>query len=111
MLRKMMYLTIKCMADVADDVIIVTASLTKDMTGKEDSYKAGAIRALAVITEGTMLQSIERYFKQSIVDRNSQVASAALVSAVHLMKDNHDIVKRWVGEITRAMDSRSKMVQ
>jgi len=111
MLRRMMYLTIKCMATLADDVIIVTASLTKDMTGTEDAYKAGAIRALSVITEGAMLQSIERYFKQSIVDKNSQVASAALVSAVHLMKDNHEIVKRWVGEITRAMESRSKMVQ
>jgi len=30
----MVYLCIKLMADIADDVIIVTSSLTKDMTGK-----------------------------------------------------------------------------
>ena len=30
------YLTIKGMAPIADDVIIVTSSLTKDMTGKEE---------------------------------------------------------------------------
>jgi len=30
----MVYLGIKLMADIADDVIIVTSSLTKDMTGK-----------------------------------------------------------------------------
>jgi len=33
-LRRMVYLCIKLMADIADDVIIVTSSLTKDMTGK-----------------------------------------------------------------------------
>ena len=30
------YLTIKGMAPIAEDVIIVTSSLTKDMTGKEE---------------------------------------------------------------------------
>ncbi|KAL3221364.1 hypothetical protein MRX96_005098 [Rhipicephalus microplus] len=35
---------------VAEDVIIVTSSLTKDMTGKEDLYRASAIRALCKIT-------------------------------------------------------------
>lgn len=33
-LRKLVYLSIKQMADIANDVIIVTSSLTKDMTGK-----------------------------------------------------------------------------
>lgn len=41
---------------MADDVIIVTSSLTKDMTGKEDGYRAAAIRALCKITDSSMLQ-------------------------------------------------------
>ena len=32
------------LSTISDDVIIVTSSLTKDMTGKEDSYRAAAIR-------------------------------------------------------------------
>eukprot|EP00039_Didymoeca_costata_P018561 m.333994 g.333994 ORF g.333994 m.333994 type:complete len:867 (-) comp17263_c0_seq1:57-2657(-) len=110
-MRKMMYLTIKAMAKIADDVIIVTSSLTKDMTGKEDAYRGGAIRALSAITDASMIQSVERYFKQSIVDRNAAVASAALVSSLHLMKDNHDVVKRWVNEATQALNSPNNMVQ
>ena len=39
------------MSKIADDVIIVTSSLTKDMTGKEDQYRASAIRALITITD------------------------------------------------------------
>lgn len=39
-------------------------SLTKDMTGREDIYRAPAIRALCCIIDGSMLQAIERYMKQ-----------------------------------------------
>ncbi len=51
MVRRMVYLFIKEMANIADDVIIVTSSLTKDMTGKEDHYRGPAIRALCKITD------------------------------------------------------------
>ena len=37
-LRRMVYLGIKSLAKVSDDVIIVTSSLTKDMSGKEERY-------------------------------------------------------------------------
>ncbi len=44
-------LGIKELAPIAEDVIIVTSSLTKDMTGKEDLYRPAAIRALCAITD------------------------------------------------------------
>jgi len=47
----MVYLVIKEMANIAEDVIIVTSSLTKDMTGKEDQFRGPAIRALCKITD------------------------------------------------------------
>ncbi|KAJ8947739.1 hypothetical protein NQ318_018001 [Aromia moschata] len=110
-LRRMVYLGIKELSPIADDVIIVTSSLTKDMTGKEDMYRAAAIRALCSITDATMLQAIERYMKQAIVDRNSAVSSAALVSSLHMMKLAPDVVKRWVNEAQEAINSDNFMVQ
>lgn len=50
-LRRLVYLAIKEMSKIADDVIIVTSSLTKDMTGKEDQYRASAIRALCSVID------------------------------------------------------------
>ena len=50
-LRRMVYLGIKELSHIAEDVIIVTSSLTKDMTGKEDHYRGAAIRALCTITD------------------------------------------------------------
>ncbi|XP_075238587.1 coat protein (coatomer) gamma isoform X1 [Lycorma delicatula] len=110
-LRRMVYLGIKELSSLAEDVIIVTSSLTKDMTGREDLYRAAAIRALCSITDVTMLQAIERYMKQAIVDRNPAVSSAALVSSLHLTKVAGEVVKRWVNEAQEAVNSDSIMVQ
>jgi len=116
-LRRMVYLGIKSLSTIAEDVIIVTSSLTKDMTGKEDMYRASAIRALCTITDATMLQAIERYMKQAIVDRSSAIASAALVSALHMSGRAAggpafgDVIKRWSNEAQEAVASDSVMVQ
>ncbi|XP_022234637.2 coatomer subunit gamma [Drosophila obscura] len=110
-LRRMVYLGIKELSSVAEDVIIVTSSLTKDMTGKEDLYRAAAIRALCSITDHTMLQAVERYMKQCIVDKNAAVSCAALVSSLRLATTAGDVVKRWANEAQEAMNSDNVMVQ
>jgi len=54
-----------------------------------------------------MLQTIERYMKQAIVDKNPGISSAALVSCLHLCKNTSatDIVKRSLNEIQEALNS------
>ncbi|KAL6531839.1 hypothetical protein OROMI_028202 [Orobanche minor] len=110
-LRRMVYLMIKELSPCADEVIIVTSSLMKDMNSRTDMYRANAIRVLCRITDGTLLTQIERYLKQAIVDKNPVVASAALVSGVHLLQTNPEIVKRWSNEVQEAVQSRAALVQ
>ncbi|XP_040945172.1 coatomer subunit gamma isoform X2 [Gossypium hirsutum] len=110
-LRRMVYVIIKELSPSADEVIIVTSSLMKDMTSKTDMYRANAIRVLCRITDGTLLTQIERYLKQAIVDKNPVVASAALVSGIHLLQTNREIVKRWSNEVQEAVQSRAALVQ
>ncbi|XP_031392812.1 coatomer subunit gamma [Punica granatum] len=110
-LRRMVYLMIKELSPSSDEVIIVTSSLMKDMNSKTDMYRANAIRVLCRITDGTLLTQIERYLKQAIVDKNPVVASAALVSGIHLLQSNPEIVKRWSNEVQEAMQSRAALVQ
>lgn len=110
-LRRMVYLIIKELSPSADEVIIVTSSLMKDMNSKTDMYRANAIRVLCRITDGTLLGQIERYLKQAIVDKNPVVASAALVSGIHLLQTTPDIVKRWSNEVQEAIQSRAALVQ
>jgi len=115
-LRRMVYLFIKEVAETCnpDDVIIVTSSLTKDMTCDVDLYRANALRVLARIIDAAMLGAIERYVKQAIVDSSGMVSSAALVSATHLFvaaPENAVIVRRWIGETQEATASPNEMVQ
>lgn len=110
-LRRMVYLVLKELTPIADDVIIVMSSLTKDMNSKTDLYRANAMRVLTGVTDNTLLGQIERYLKQAIVDREPFVASAALVSGVHLMRTSSDIIKRWINEVQEALQSKSMMVQ
>ena len=48
---------------------------------------------------------------QAIVDKAAVVASAVLVSALHLLGHNAEIVKRWTNEIQEAVQSKHTMVQ
>jgi len=110
-LRRLVYLGIKELCCMAEHTIIVTSSLTKDMNGREDQYRAPAIRALCRITDPSMLQQVERYMKQAIVDRNHAVSSAALVSCRHIHSHSPDMVKRQVAEVTEQCQAQNMMVQ
>lgn len=111
-LRRMCYLTIKAMSSMTENAFIITQSLTKDMNGKNDSFRGSSVRALCSIMDSSTIMTIERYMKQAIVDKSPHVASAALVSAFHLArKGQQDTVKRWVNEAQEATSSDNTMVQ
>jgi len=135
---------------VAEDVIIVTSSLQKDMNAKgEQMYRSNAVRALCKITDvrfflsfffssfipaffsdlnltlnhcnyfgmqsllcffcqSSLIAGIERFLKQAIVDKQTSVASAALVSSMHLWAQNKEVVKRWVNEVQEAMNNKGE---
>ncbi|KAI9485580.1 MAG: adaptin N terminal region-domain-containing protein [Benjaminiella poitrasii] len=106
-LRQMMYLVIKELSGIAQDVIMVTQSLIKDIQSKQESiYRPNAIRALCLITDPSMIQGIERIIKASIVDKNPSVSAAALVSAYHLFGASKDIVRRWATEVQEAAHAK-----
>jgi coatomer protein complex subunit gamma len=52
-----------------------------------------------------MLQALERYLKQAIVDKLPTVASAALVRSYQLTHTSGELVKRWVSEVQEALNS------
>lgn len=58
-----------------------------------------------------MVQSIERYLKQAVVDKSPAIASAVLTSAYKLMDVCPDIIKRWTNEVQEAASGSRIMVQ
>ncbi|KAH9486336.1 putative coatomer subunit gamma [Psilocybe cubensis] len=107
-LRQAVYLAIKELAASAEDVIMVTASIMKDIQpNSEVIYRPNAIRALCKIIDPSMAQGVERFFKAAIVDKNPAIASAALVSAYHLFPNAKEVVRRWVNEVQEAVSAKS----
>ncbi|GJN89716.1 hypothetical protein Rhopal_002703-T1 [Rhodotorula paludigena] len=106
-LRQMVYLVIKELSNIAEDVIMVTSSIMKDMQPNlEVIYRPNAIRALCRIIDGSMIVGVERFFKAAIVDRNTSISSAALVSSYHLQPIARDVIKRWANEAAEAVQNK-----
>ncbi|MBW0508929.1 hypothetical protein O181_048644, partial [Austropuccinia psidii MF-1] len=104
-LRQMVYLTIKELSHLAQDVLMVTSSIMKDMQPNlEVIYRPNAIRALCSVIDGSMIQAVERFYKSAIVDRNASISSAALVSAYHLFPIAKDVIKRWANETQESLN-------
>ncbi|KIM27460.1 hypothetical protein M408DRAFT_71118 [Serendipita vermifera MAFF 305830] len=103
-LRQAVYLAVKELSSTAEDVIMVTSSIMKDMQSNAEAiYRPNAIRALCRIIDPSMVQGVERFFKAAIVDKNSAISSAALVSSYHLFPVSKEVIKRWVNEAQEAV--------
>lgn len=59
------------------------------------------------LPQGQMIQGVERFFKAAIVDRNTSISSAALVSSYHLHPIAKDVIKRWANEAQEALSPKS----
>ncbi|KAG9509598.1 Coatomer subunit gamma, partial [Fragariocoptes setiger] len=112
-LRRLVYIGIKELSKQAENVYVVTSSLTSGVnsSGDDPAIRASALRALCQITDVTTFQGIERYLKQAIVDKHPVLASAALVSSLRLSSTVPHGLTRWANEIQEALNSNSPMVQ
>ena len=107
-LRQMVYLVIKELSTIAEDVIMVTSSIMKDIQANQEViYRPNAIRALARIIDAQSVQSVERLFKSALVDRSPAISSASLVSSYHLYTLSPTIIKRWSNEAQEAVNAKA----
>lgn len=112
-LRRLTYIGIKALSQQADNVYVVTSSLTTDVNSSRDdpAVRASALRALCQISDASTFTTIERYLRQSVVDKHPVVASAALTSLMRIAQVNGEVVRRCTNEIQAALNSDSPMVQ
>ncbi|ODV96250.1 hypothetical protein PACTADRAFT_49632 [Pachysolen tannophilus NRRL Y-2460] len=104
-LRQMVYLAIKELSVISEDVLMVTSSIMKDIQNGEAIYKPNAIRSLTRIVDASTVHATERLMKNCVVDRNPSITSATLVSSYHLLAVAKDVVKRWTNETQEAISA------
>lgn len=85
-LRQMVYLVAKELSSSAEDVIMITSSIMRDISQTNDAiYRPNALRTLVRIIDSSTVQAIERLLKTAIVDKVPSVQSAALVSSYRML--------------------------
>jgi coatomer protein complex subunit gamma len=84
-LRQMSYVVLKELTRSAEDIIMVTSSIMKDMaTGSEVVYRANAVRAVIRVIDAQSAQAIERPLKTCIVDKSPVRAIASFAKILNI---------------------------
>lgn len=113
-LRRLIYIGIKLLSQQAENVYVVTSSLTTDVSSTKDNpaIRASALRALCQMSDVTTnFAPIEQYLKLSLVDKHPIVVSAALTSLIRIAQFSSEMVRKFNKEIQKALNSDSYMVQ
>lgn len=107
-LRQIVYLAIKELSATSQDILMVTSSIMKDIQAGESVYKPNAIRTLSKVLDPSTVSALERLFKNSIVEKNPVIASAALISCYNLLPIAKDVVKRFTNETLELLSSQKQ---
>jgi len=81
------------------EAFIVVSSLTKDINSTEYQFKANSMKVLAKIIDPENLPSIERFLKQSILDKHVYVEKGAIMSGIILFPKASETIRKWTNEI------------
>ena len=110
-LRRILFVFLKELSGIAEQVFIASSSLVKDISSNNEVNRCNAIRTLRKVTDSTMIGPMERYLKQAVVDKNNSIVSAAIVTGIHLAHTQPEMVKRWGTEVSEALKNRGSKVQ
>lgn len=110
-LRRLLFIFLKELSGIAEQVFIASSSLVKDISSNNDVNRCNAIRTLRKVTDVTMIGPMERYLKQAVVDKQNSVVSAAIVTGIHLAYAQPEMVRRWGTEVNEALKNRGSKVQ
>lgn len=111
-IHRLLILLLKQIKINSHDAIIVTHSLSKDITGDETIQQGHAIRCLCSLLDASNVLTLERFLKAAIVSSVPYTASSALCGALRIIEGGRkDAVLRWLPEIKTASKSSSRSVR
>ncbi|BFU23133.1 coatomer protein gamma subunit, putative [Entamoeba histolytica HM-1:IMSS-B] len=110
-LRQLLFTALRSVIPYACDVFVVMNSLSKDATSTYDFQRSSALRTLGMILTDQTINSLERHYKQGIVDKIPNVSVSALSTACKLALTHADVVAKWMPEISTALSSSNHLVQ
>lgn len=102
-LRQLVYVAIKELSGISQDVLMATSSIMKDIQNGSDMVKPNAIKSLTYVLDESTAFSAERLLKSAIVNKHPSISSAALCTAYNLLPISEATVKRLTNEAQEAI--------
>ena len=102
-LRQVVYLAIKALSSISEDVLMTTSSIMKDVQNGSDLIKPNAIRSLSYVLDESTAFSAERLLKSAVVSKNPSIASAAICTSLNLLPVSEATIKRFTNEAQEAI--------
>ncbi|QLQ80855.1 hypothetical protein HG537_0E02100 [Torulaspora globosa] len=102
-LRQAVYLAIKELSGISQDVLMATSSIMKDIQNGSDLVKPNAIRSLTAVLDESTAFSAERLLKSALVNKHPSISSAALCTSYNLLPIAEATVKRFAIETQEAV--------
>lgn len=102
-LRQAVYLAIKELSGISQDVLMATSSIMKDIQNGSELVKPNAIRSLTAVLDESTAFSAERLLKSALVSRHPSISSAALCTSYNLLPIAEVTVKRFANETQEAV--------
>lgn len=110
-LRQLAYLAIKELCSFSDDILMITASIMKDIQAGAPIFKPNAVRTLARVLDGSTIHTAERAMRNCIVDQDQAVCVAALACTYHLLPVARDVVRRWANEAQDSISASKQLIR
>lgn len=105
-LKKMIYLSIRELSE-EPALLMITSSLLKEITGKNEENKVNALKALPYIISSNNPAQSEQLLKTVFMDKNISVINAGLLSSYRISIEYKDHIKRCANEISNALIEKS----
>ncbi|CCD22758.1 coatomer subunit gamma NDAI_0A06030 [Naumovozyma dairenensis CBS 421] len=102
-LRQSVYVAIKELSKISEDVLMATSSIMKDVQTGSPLIVPNAIRSLTYVLDESTAFSAERLLRSAIVSRDPAVSSAALITSYNLLPISEATVKRFANETHEAI--------
>lgn len=107
-MKRLLYVVLDDMIPLTSNSFIIVNSVTKDLNDNISTFRCAALRCLSRLMTPQIAPSVERFFKQTLVDSNTAVQIASLICCLRLPAD---IVQKYLTETGSCVDSPNALVQ
>ncbi|KAL7719181.1 Coatomer subunit gamma [Entamoeba marina] len=107
-MRRLLYVVLNDMIPYTNSSFIIVNSVSKDLSDKIASFRCSSLRCLSRLMTPQIAPTVERFFKQTLVDSTASVQIASLICCLKLPVE---MTQKYLEETNSCVESHDALVQ